>query len=209
MLTRLHSAFLALAITAALSMSENAHADPAHATALPPQPQAALRYDAFEQPRLIRALIESDMATLMNFRIGLLPEQHGIPQGLTLYLKSFSQELSQIFLCPLLLPAGLEMRIERFMANRAMNPTAAGGTLLDALKILGERMNGSQASANPFDVRPLLAPLLDGQTAVGQVQSEGQRDARVFQAQTGCEGPEAEALAQGARSLMRHLRAAY
>lgn len=176
----------------------------APAAAQAPAPAMAFRYDVFEQPRLIRSLIAQDIVALMSFRVGLVVENHGMPQGLALYLKAFNAEISQFFVCPVLMPAGLEAEMGRFIAGRTLDPAAQLGVAVEALRIFLGRRQGGNAS---FDPRAGMAAVLDGQTATDRITSQGQRDARLFATQTGCNGPEADALSDGVRALMRHLGA--
>jgi hypothetical protein len=159
----------------------------------------------FERPELLRALIARDMAALTGFRAGLLPEEHGIPQGLIIYFLSFNAVMSQVVECATLMPAGFDAELRRVITMRSLQGDRMVGMGAD---FLGRMVpdGRSQSPATVSGVGALLGPLAEGRAIRDRLESEGRRDALLFLRQTNCDGPTARAVADGARALMNHFR---
>jgi hypothetical protein len=165
----------------------------------------ALSFADFERPELLRQLFAQDVNALMRFRAGLLPEDHGIPQGLFIYLSSFSATLSQIGECVTLMPAGLEAELRRVQQMASLQTGRSMGMAADVLGRMAQGFQGQDPRA-PLDWSRPMAPIVENETLRARLESEGRRDAGLFFRQTNCDGPAARALADGARALMNHFR---
>lgn len=165
----------------------------------------AMNFADFERSDLLRALMARDVTALISFRAGLLPENHGIPQGLIIYLSTFNGVLSQIAECVTLMPAGLDAELQRVLATASLQPDRGAAMAADLFGRMAQGLQGQNPREVP-DLSRSMAPLVDMQAVRGRLESEGRRDALLFLQQTNCDGPAARALADGARALMNHFR---
>lgn len=174
---------------------------------------AQLDLTRFEQPDLVVALMSGDVGTLIAFRSGLPFEGSGLPIGLTQYLQGFTQELSGLFLCPTLLPVGLETTLQRYVANRTWKPSTAMSIVRELPGIFADvadatraitsgRSGGLTADEIAAPGTELMAMKIEIETLKQQLEAEGRRDARLFHEMTQCTGPEADALASSATVLI-------
>ncbi|MGO4135954.1 tetratricopeptide repeat protein [Rhizobium brockwellii] len=168
-----------------------------------------LDYSAFEQPSIIKALVEGDAQSLENVQIGIVAESFSGPMGFVTYFEGFSSALSGPYFCPALLPAGAAKVLQAQMANRVIDTTMKDpveslmkpGGLLETMVKQGETL----AKRPDQYVKGAIA----GQTAIAVLPEQGTKDAMIIinlgnngDSSWGCNGTASLAIAKTVRGLM-------
>ncbi len=151
----------------------------------------------FSRPDLVKAMIDGDVATLRNFKVGVMIEELGISAGLTRYMTGFDTSLSQAFFCPTALPAGVSERIAHF-------------TTMSALGAMPGLLNKESPLPGVLDtiIKDPARGMLNMaamETELKVVEREGTRDAMLL-AEDGCKSPELLAIGKTFEKLLDGIR---
>lgn len=182
---------------------------PEESTPEPNEGKPQLDYSAFEQPDIIKALVEGDAESLLEVTIGIVAEKFSGPVGFVTYFEGFSSTLAGPYFCPALLPAGAAKILQAQTANRVIGNTMGNPTefLMKPGGLLETMAKQMETMVNRPD--QYMQRAIAGETAIAVLPEQGTKDAMIIinlgttgNPAWGCNGTASLAIAKTVRSMM-------